>query len=84
MHTGNDLRPTARARDRLDAFRPRVVDLFDAWLFAENDATLALGSWWAAPPELKADAYAGYVAAREREERAAEVLHLAVSPGSAS
>lgn len=84
MHTGNDLRLTARTRDWLGVRRPRVVDLFDAWLFAENDATLALGSWWAAPPELKADAYAGYVAARDREERAADVLRLAASPRSAS
>jgi hypothetical protein len=81
MYTGNDLRFTTRARDLLAVGRPRVVDLFDAWLFAENDATLALGNWWAAPPpEHKADAYAGYVAARDREERAADVLRLAVSP----
>jgi hypothetical protein len=80
MHTDNDLRLTSRARDLLAVRRPRVVDLFDAWLFAENDATLALGNWWAAPAGLKADAYAGYVAAREREERAADVLRLAVAP----
>jgi hypothetical protein len=80
MHTDNDLRLTSRARDLLAVRRPRVVDLFDAWLFAENDATLALGNWWGAPAELRADAYAGYVAAREREERAADLLRLAVTP----
>ena len=84
MQTSNDQRLTAKARAWLDVRRPRVVDLFDAWLFAENDATLALGNWWTAPPEHKADAYAGYVAARDREERAADMLRLAVSPRSAS
>jgi hypothetical protein len=59
--------------------RPCPVDLFDAWVFAENDVEVALASWWAASPELKADAYAAYVAALDREACAADVLRLAVS-----
>ena len=59
--------------------RLRAVDLFDAWVFAENDVEVALARWWAAPRELKADAYAAYVAALDREACAADVLRLAIS-----
>ena len=45
------------------------ADLFDAWLFAEADATLAMADWGSAPREDKADAYAAYVAARLLELR---------------
>lgn len=59
--------------------RPRPVDLFDAWVYAENDVEVALAQWWAATREHKGDTYAAYVAALDREARAAEMLRLAVS-----
>ena len=59
--------------------RPRPVDLFDAWVFAENDVEIALARWWAAPTALKADAHAAYGAALDREACAAEMLRRAVS-----
>jgi hypothetical protein len=52
----------------------RPIELFDAWMFAEADATLALGVWRAADPADKPGAHAAYVAALDREARAAEVL----------
>ncbi len=67
------------AHDWLGRDRPRPVDLFDAWVFAENDVELALARWWAAPPALKADAHAAYGAALDREACAAEMLRQAVS-----
>ena len=54
--------------------RLRPADLFDAWMFAEADATLAIATWRAAPREEKADAYAAYLAAFERETQAARIL----------
>ena len=59
--------------------RSRPVDLFDAWVFAENDVEVALATWWTAPRELKGDSYAAYVAALDREAHAADVLRLALS-----
>jgi hypothetical protein len=56
--------------------RVRPAALFDAWLFAEADATLALGAWWRARPEEKAGAYAAYLAALDREAHAARILEL--------
>ena len=56
--------------------RLRPADLFDAWLFAEADATLALGAWRAAPRGEKGDAYAAYLAAFDRETHAARILAL--------
>jgi hypothetical protein len=52
----------------------RSTDLFDAWMFAESDASLALAEWSLAPSPEKADAYAAYVAALDREAHAADVL----------
>jgi hypothetical protein len=66
-------------RDWLGRDRPRPVDLFDAWVFAENDVEIALARWWAAPRALKADAHAAYSAALDREACAAEMLRAAVS-----
>jgi hypothetical protein len=54
--------------------RLRPADLFDAWMFAEADATLAIAAWRAAPREEKQDAYAAYVAAFDRETQAARIL----------
>jgi hypothetical protein len=50
------------------------IDLWDAWLFAEAEASLTLQDWSSAADEDKAAAYAGYRAALEREEQAARVL----------
>jgi hypothetical protein len=52
----------------------RPIDLWDAWLFAEADASLALGDWSCAPDADKSDAYAAYKAAIDREEQAAVAL----------
>jgi len=62
--------------DRLSLQRLRPADLFDAWMFAEADATLAIAAWRAAPRGEKGDAYAAYLAAFERETHAASVLAL--------
>jgi hypothetical protein len=64
---------------RLDAVRP--IELFDAWLFAENEATVALGTWFAAPIDRRADAYAAYVAALDREAQGAEALRRRLTTG---
>jgi len=58
----------------------RAAELYDAWLFAESDATLALAAWWSAPSTRKGAAYAAYVAALEREDEAAGLLQLRLSP----
>jgi hypothetical protein len=65
-------------KQRLDVGiqRLRPADLFDAWLFAEADATLAIAAWRAAPREEKAEAYSAYVAAFDRETQAAHILAL--------
>jgi hypothetical protein len=52
----------------------RLIDLWDAWLFAAADASLALADWSCAPDADKSDAYAAYRAALDREEQAALVL----------
>src|SRR3954471_8433851 len=61
-------------RSALDAGRIRPAALFDAWLFAEADATLALAAWGSAPSDDKAAAYATYRAALDREAQAAQTL----------
>ena len=43
-------------RSALDVGRIRPAALFDAWLFAEADATLALATWRAAASDDKAAA----------------------------
>ena len=52
-------------------FGPKPADLYDAWLFAAADATLALAAWLSAARGERGDAYATYVAALDREETAA-------------
>lgn len=59
--------------------RARAADLFDAWLLAEAEATLALAAWRSAPSDSKADAHGTYLAALDREAKAAEVLALRVA-----
>jgi hypothetical protein len=72
---------SARAtRRRFDLGRLRPADLFDAWLFAETDATLALSAWRSAGRAEKPDAHAAYLAALDREAHAAAVLEYRLSP----
>jgi hypothetical protein len=59
--------------------RLRPAELFDAWLFAETDATLALAAWCSAGSDEKPDAHAAYVAALDREAHAAAVLESRLS-----
>jgi hypothetical protein len=69
-------RRTLKQRLDFGLQRLRPADLFDAWMFAEADATLAMAAWRAAPREEKADAYSAYVAAFDRETQAASILAL--------
>lgn len=57
---------------------PRLVELFDAWVFAARDAELAFGAWASSEWRGRADAHAVYRAALDREECAAGVLAAAV------
>lgn len=66
------------AVDRLEALHAKPIDLWDAWLFAAAEASLALATWTRAVDGDKATAYATYVAALDREEQAARVLALCV------
>jgi hypothetical protein len=60
--------------------RIRPAELFDAWMFAETEASLALSAWRSARREEKADAYATYLAALDREAHAAKTLQLRLAP----
>jgi hypothetical protein len=51
-----------------------TIELWDAWLFAELDAEFALRRWSDAAPGERADAFAVYRAALEREAQAARAL----------
>jgi hypothetical protein len=62
--------------------RIRAADLFDAWMFAETEATLALAAWRSASRAEKADAYASYRAALDREAQAARTLELRLAPAT--
>jgi hypothetical protein len=55
-------------------FGEKPIDLWDAWQFAANEATLRLRIWSTAPHEDKAQAHTAYLAALDREEHAALVL----------
>ena len=59
-----------------DVGRIRPAALFDAWLLAEADATLALAAWRSAASDHKAAAYATYRAALDREAQTARMLAL--------
>ena len=63
-------------RSALDVGRIRPAALFDAWLFAEADAALALAAWCSAASDDKAAAYATYRAALDREAQTARMLEL--------
>lgn len=58
--------------------RPSPLALHYAWRTVEREAQLALDAWYAAPADAKGDAYAAYVAARDREACAAASFALAV------
>jgi hypothetical protein len=62
------------AADVPEALDAKPIDLWDAWLFAEAEASLALAVWTDAPWSDKARAHAAYAAALDREEQAARVL----------
>jgi hypothetical protein len=53
---------------------PPIVELWDAWTFAEIDAEFALMKWWDAVGDEKVSAFRAYHAAVDREEQAAAVL----------
>jgi hypothetical protein len=72
--------PSRATRRRFDLGKLRPADLFDAWLFAETDATLALAAWRAAGRADKRDAHTAYLAALDREAHAAAVLEYRLSP----
>jgi hypothetical protein len=60
--------------------RLRPAELFDAWMLAETEASLALTAWRAARAEEKADAHATYLGALDREAQAAKTLQLRLAP----
>jgi hypothetical protein len=72
--------------DQIDVISdPPVIELWDAWAFAEVDAELALRRWFDAPITEREPLSAAYAAALAREEQAAKALQmrLAVSaPGA--
>jgi hypothetical protein len=72
---------SGRPFEALDApHEARLIDPWDAWLFAAADASLALGDWSCAAEADKSDAYAAYQAALDREEQAAVVLERCSPP----
>jgi hypothetical protein len=62
----------------LEAPDQHPIVLWEAWLFATADASLALATWMHAADGHKASAYWSYAAALDREEQAARVLALCV------
>lgn len=71
-------RGTAGVMAGIDLKQVRVVDLLDAWEYAEATAALALKHWTSAPDHERGDAFAAYRAALDREEQAATVLERAL------
>ena len=69
--TSDTLRPPRR---RFELGRLRAAELYDAWMFAEVDASLALAAWRSADRADKPARHAGYLAALDREAHAAAVL----------
>jgi hypothetical protein len=68
--------PAAAPQRRFDLRGLRPADLYDAWLFAAADATLALADWRSAARSDKRGAHAAYVAALDREAHAASLLEF--------
>jgi hypothetical protein len=73
------IRATAQVAAGIDLEHVRVVDLLDAWNYAEATAALALKHWTSAPDDERGDAFAAYRAALDREEQAAAVLERALA-----
>lgn len=75
----------SRGRAALTVRDLRLIDLRDAWLYAEAEAGVALHAWFSAPRHDRQDAHAAYVAALDREEAAATLLAtcLAILAGAA-
>jgi hypothetical protein len=83
--------PTRIWRRRLALLRLDRFELFDAWMEAEQDASIALAWWRDADHKAKAGAHAAYLAALDREAHAADVLRqrlelerLAPAPAAAA
>jgi hypothetical protein len=60
-----------RVREQITGLVVDVANRASAWRAAAADAELAYGWWKAAPLEARGDAAAAYLAAIEREEKAA-------------
>jgi hypothetical protein len=63
--------------------RVRTEELLDAWRFAAADAAAALVAWRSAASSVRREAYHVYVAALEREAKAADMLALSFSAPAA-
>jgi len=59
---------------RVSVKRVSPAELYDTWLLAETEATLALTAWRSARGSEKRAAYAFYVAALDIEAEAADQL----------
>ena len=66
---------------RLALLRLDPLELFDAWMQAEHDASITLARWRDANDGAKGDAHAAYRAALDREAHAADVLRRRVELG---
>jgi hypothetical protein len=68
--------PTVVLEELFDipATQAPTIELWDAWLFAELDAECALTHWLEADSSERADAFAAYSAALDREAQAARAL----------
>jgi hypothetical protein len=62
---------------------PAIIELWDAWTYAEVDAEFALRRWWDAFGDEKKTAFCAYRAALEREAQAATVLATRLSRSGA-
>jgi hypothetical protein len=81
--TGAPVGSEIRGRAALTPRDLQLIDLWDAWLHAEQQAGVALRAWFTATRSSRQDAYAAYIAALDREEAAASLLaaRLAVLAG---
>jgi hypothetical protein len=78
-----DTSPQPLPHDALARIGARLISpaaLFDDWLMAETEATLALEAWRAARVTRKRRAHARYLLALDREEHAAHLLASRLSP----
>jgi hypothetical protein len=63
-----------RGLGEIQTWETPTIELWDAWLFAELDAEVALKRWWDSNGRERRDAFAAYAAALDREEIAARAL----------